>query len=811
MDTNPSSGWKMTQLSTLCGAGAAWIVYLCVIEAINEQSSQSLGIVSAVVAAVSFICMPIVWEYSVSAEVFSLNNLVCAAILYLSIVSIKLVNKAQSSSFSLWAFYPLYFGAFVSALAFCNQHTSVLHMSFLILFLVVAMTLALPLRTTMAVTIMCGFSFLLGLSPYFHLFLAAKAARKGSWGDTGTVEGLLRHILRSEYGTFRLGFIEGSETALERTVRFFQFTNEQLHAVPIVVLSLVVLSAAVHVFSKQAQQSSNSARPLSIPKQTVRVSKGKTSKRSQEKLSEESAVIAEAPTNSSSTMVSSLTMLMGNFFWYTLLWHGIFSNLPLSNPMAFGVHARFWMQPNITGCVLLGVLLHNSIAKIAGAFSVTPQVVTALSWPTAMIVIAVVVRAEWKTANRSDSLGWTMHHYGEGILRNIPNDSILLSHTDLDLNPARYLQTCENRRLGSTKHVHQLSLQMMPYPWFQKQQEPLYANDGIVFPDAQFDGVSTDRLSEGNARLITNFLAANLRGRRNDRRDSRPSRAIFLDMQAVNEAEIDSMGYWRGYVLVPSGFEYLVVPPSLYPNTSDPRGSPLAVQEIVRRFHWQSWMALQRVKRHFPKVTDEFSHRFPRGTWEGAAMNVYYDAHYQLGLFYLTWVMDAQTQVTVENLGLVLDRLVAATLLLQEAWDAVSQYHTFSSSLRDLQRNTALAYMRLHAMLLTVFKIQDKVRAPILGQMDAVDAAKHGNSSDDDVITLTSYEVYSPADDDTGRYLVASAIRDILTHPPTAASNQVWMQRIVRSLSEYIRDHPQDNNISVFAAALQKAKSSLAS
>lgn len=313
--------------------------------------------------------------------------------------------------------------------------------------------------------------------------------------------------------------------------------------------------------------------------------------------------------------------------------------------------------------------------------------------------------------------------------------------------------------------------------------------------------------------MITNFLTANLLSHRDGRHGSRPSRAIYLDMQAVNEAEIDSMGFWRSYILVPNGFEYLVVPPSLFPNASDPRGAPLSVHDIAQRFHLQSWLALQRIKRHFPTITDEFSSRFPRGTWEGAAMNVYYDAHYQLGLFYLTWVMDAQTQVTMENLGLVLDRLVAATLLLQEAWDAAAQYNTFSSSLRDLQRNTALAYMRLHAMLMTVFKIQDKVQGPILAQIDTMDFSMIGSANDalaEDVITLSSHEVYSPSEADTGRYLVAPMIRDILTYAPTAASNQDWIHRIIRSLGDYVHDHPQDSNIAVFAAALHKAKSSLA-
>jgi hypothetical protein len=47
----------------------------------------------------------------------------------------------------------------------------------------------------------------------------------------------------------------------------------------------------------------------------------------------------------------------------------------------------------------------------------------------------------------------------------------------------------------------------MPYPWFEKQQQHLYPN--ITFPSTDFNGVSTDRSSEGNAKLVSRFLKAN--------------------------------------------------------------------------------------------------------------------------------------------------------------------------------------------------------------------------------------------------------------------------------------------------------------
>lgn len=88
---------------------------------------------------------------------------------------------------------------------------------------------------------------------------------------------------------------------------------------------------------------------------------------------------------------------------------------------------------------------------------------------------------------------------------------------------------------------------MMPYPWWETVQAKLH--EGIVFPTI-LSGVSTRRESEGNAALVGRFLAANL-----------PlGRAIFLDMQAVNEREIGTVGEWRGFSLVPHGLTYRVLP-----------------------------------------------------------------------------------------------------------------------------------------------------------------------------------------------------------------------------------------------------------
>lgn len=807
LNWNPSIGWKMTQLSTFCGACTAWLIFestLLTISLINN--SELLTSVNSLVAgivAISYAFMPLVWEYSVSAEVFALNNVLCAIVLYCSLKAIAFLFSENSSNSSVFCkqFIPVYFGAFFSGLAFTNQHTSLLHVSFLILVVMGALFYKVSLNSAVLVITIAGLCCLIGFTPYLHLYFAAKIPHPGSWGDTSSIFGLFRHISRSEYGTFRLGFIEGSENMWERIFRYAVFTNEQMLFLPTIAFLGFAFSSAVHYLSTPSKNQHNRTK-FQSPIQKSR--SGNNTKKIQNSSTALQVVdeIEKCGSNDSTLLKFMVFLiLLGSFLWYTFIWHGVFSNLPLSNPMAFGVHSRFWMQPNIVLSVLLGYLLSNSAATLWLSFGYKDANFV-LVCSVVFLYAAAIITARWDMASRSDSLSWTMHKHGENILRNIPNDSILLTHTDLDLNPTRFLQFCESAYV--TKSVHQISLQMMPYPWFETQQVPIYSSHGIVFPNSQFEGVSTSRLSQGNARLITQFLNANLRkqGRvKNSLMRSSGMRPIFLDMQAVNEAEIGSMGEWRGFILVPYGLEYLVVPPFYFVNNTSHPPTMLSVFKIASRYHHQSWNALQQVKANFPAINNYFHTKFPPGTWESAAMNVFYDAHYQTGLFYLTWVLDESSQISVDSLGIILDRLLASVLLLQEAWDAGSKYQTFSSSLRDLQRNTALAYMRLQGILSVFYKIQSKIQGSILSQLD--------QAEDINDFVAEGSALYSPSEKDSYRFLVQLNVREIVINSQESAVGQLWLHKSVQSLEAFVRDYPRDENVAVFAAAAKSAKALL--
>ena len=100
-----------------------------------------------------------------------------------------------------------------------------------------------------------------------------------------------------------------------------------------------------------------------------------------------------------------------------------------------------------------------------------------------------------------------------------------MSHTDLNWNTVRYLQECE----GLRSDITHLSLQLMPFPWFQVRQTSLYPH--IVFPPL-FDGVNTEQASEGNARLIVEFIKENYKNHSE----------IYVDLHAINDGHLDGSG-----------------------------------------------------------------------------------------------------------------------------------------------------------------------------------------------------------------------------------------------------------------------------
>jgi hypothetical protein len=115
--------------------------------------------------------------------------------------------------------------------------------------------------------------------------------------------------------------------------------------------------------------------------------------------------------------------------------------------------------------------------------------------------------------------------------------------------------------------------------------------------------------------------------------------------------------------------------------------------------HAQSHRRLRALQAAFPAAGHD-ARKFPAGSWEHAAYSVFYDAHYQLGLHYLTWAIEAlrRAGAMAAAVPFAVDRLAAAADLLSVTLAAAQARGTVSSPVSDVHKNLAVCWMRLHAV-----------------------------------------------------------------------------------------------------------------
>jgi len=350
-------------------------------------------------------------------------------------------------------------------------------------------------------------------------------------------------------------------------------------------------------------------------------------------------------------------------------------------------------------------------------------------------LLAVIVSTRFSLMDRSRS-GWVMHRYAQSALRSLPPKSLLLSHTDLDWNPMRYLRECEGERADD---VVQLSFQLMPYQWFRAAQQPLYEARGVAFPELQFAGVSTARASEGNAKLVRDVVLANgalshtlafldLKNS-NKKKPATPfPGGIYIDMQSISDMDLGDGYSWRGLTLQPYGTLYRVVVTETVAETAALHGESLrrlaalrgSFAEYLPRAGAAAVSPCRRAACIGP-LAPAVLRQYPAGTWEFAAFSVINDAQYHAGMALLTFAISQQPALKADNmalLALLVDRLDAAAELLSAAHAFASAGvggALLSSPLFDVTKNAALSWLRLVPLCQTALKFRELLVAALEG------------------------------------------------------------------------------------------------
>lgn len=804
VDWEPTNGWRVNHMCACFGALTAVLLTCCSRDLMKSKSDDTHGVRPAhSVGALLFAFSPLVWEYSLSAEVFALNNLLCSLLMWLT-CQVFACGAPHNRLVAL-----ITAGAFVCGLTMANQHASLLTLVVLVPAVLAKSFFYLRSVGKLGSTLLySSAAFLAAFSAYLYLYLSSTRPKPGSWGSLTSLGGLLRHVLRAEYGTFQLG-ASGSgaaESSWKRMLLYASHSSSECFHVGSVLSVLAVLRTVLF-----AQPSSRTADP-------------------------------------SGPSRSLAAVLAGAWVFYVAVWHSTLSNLPLDSPMPFGVHARFWMQPNLFLAVFTGVGAtlvwdaivpwvfgavagaspgpfatsegqaknakrkgNSAIQIVSPALSETKATIAGLStqdqliwsrrveWAFVIGILAIVLHLRFAIMDRSTS-GWLMHRYAEATLQSLPPKSLLLSHTDLDWNPMRYLRECQ----GVRKDVTHLSFQLMPYPWFKIAQKPLYP--GVVFPDTEFPGVSTGRATEGNAKLVRDVVLANgalshtldsmgLSGAGKSKSKSKsgkvPDRAlhtpfpggVYIDFQAVSEVELGDGHQWRGLALMPYGLVYRVVAVDL------PGSVALHNSSLTQLHSLQNSLQTNSAGINFLSTGRIFD-QFVAGTWEFAALSVVNDARYHVGMAMLTYSMSQQKAIGGEKdslglLAVLVDRLDQSAKLLTETYMFAKQGRggtLLSSPVYDVCKNTALAWIR-HEQLL---RMAVEFKAPLQEALTTGDA---------------------------GRYFKGLLMNPRLMDDGDVVSN-VGLARVreraIKHIGEFLRIYPQDRDAAVFGDVLKKIEQAAA-
>ncbi|XP_024587231.1 transmembrane protein 260 isoform X3 [Neophocaena asiaeorientalis asiaeorientalis] len=290
-----SVAYRVNLLCGLFGAVAAALLFFTVF---RLSGSYAGGILAAGVFSFS----RLTWQWSIAAEVFSLNNLFVGLLMALTVHFEEATTAQERSKISK-------IGAFCCGLSLCNQHTVVVYVLCIIPWIL--FRLLKEKELSLGSLLKLGLYLSAGLLPYVYLPISSYLHQaRWTWGDQTTLLGFLTHFLREEYGTFSLAKSEIGSSMSE------------------ILLSQVTNMRTQLSFNIQA---------LAVWANICLVRKDRQN--------------------------SSLVWLFTGMFCIYSLFFAWRANLDISKPLFMGVVERFWMQSNAVVAVLAGIGLAALVSE----------------------------------------------------------------------------------------------------------------------------------------------------------------------------------------------------------------------------------------------------------------------------------------------------------------------------------------------------------------------------------------------------------------------------------------------------------------
>ena len=234
-----------------------------------------------------------------------------------------------------------------------------------------------------------------------------------------------------------------------------------------------------------------------------------------------------------------------------LVFHSL-SNLPLTEGLIYGVHARFWQQPNVIMFMFLSCGVGYVTTFLSHRFGIRKNLKPAVACVfvrsielglsgsfqqhnpnTQVLMIGIQVSKQLPYLDLSKD-NYLME-YGKALLDPLPQDAILVTTYDIQWTVTRYLQECESHRTD----IALLSAPMMSYPWFEHHQK---AYKNVRFPGTHLRKVQKEE--NDTFMTLSEFVEANIEN----------NAAVFIGGNVKHLAD------WRynsdAYEHIPYGLSY---------------------------------------------------------------------------------------------------------------------------------------------------------------------------------------------------------------------------------------------------------------
>lgn len=413
--------WRLNLFSAVLSAAAAGALVLAVRRLTGSRSA-------ALAAAWSFAFAVPTWRTAVVAEVFAPNALLAALALlaFAALVERADAPEAGAAPPGRWSL-PLL--AFLSAAMLSLHHTLVVLLAPLVLIAAAmwvgpagmraALAPGRPPRPGRRDLLWLAAAAAAGLLPLLHLPIATAADRGLVWGDADTLRGFLRHLLRADYGTFRLDPMQGGLRLDLRHGLVF------LGSLPAGVGAPGLLLCALGLWAAARRRG---------------------------------RAVAAA--------VAGFGLLQGLFFTRI--------GYPADDPLARGVVERFYVLPDLVLALLAGLgaaALERAAARPRGedvggpsrrpwARAVGPAIAAvALAWP-----LATHLRPASQRGNRF------AEEMGRSILAGLPPQAVLFTLGDLQ----RHVLEALTRVEGLRPDVVVVDQELLSYDWSVRQLRRRY-------------------------------------------------------------------------------------------------------------------------------------------------------------------------------------------------------------------------------------------------------------------------------------------------------------------------------------------------